>query len=199
MGGQALRVQPRHQGVPYLPRKNKQGGGEQKRRVHGDAIEASVTTDQRAGQHQGDEQHRHLQFSRCTRGPRHASRHIHYTSRIDFNNDVAYDYTIPIMQPHDQAMVEILMKIRGLTQANILAGKEIPRAPADGVDRLQSPTDDSGGQQPAAGGGSGEQGGPAGGMASNSGGAPPQHQATPAGTRSRSRATSALISTAALR
>ena len=82
LGGRALRVQPRHQGVPYVQRKNKQGVGEQERRVHRDAIEASVTTDQRAGQQQRDGQHRHPQFSPCKRGPRHAARrarlHIAY-------------------------------------------------------------------------------------------------------------------------
>ena len=36
-------------------------------------------------------------------------------------------------------------------------------------------------------------------MASNSGGAPPQHQVTPAVTRSRSKAASTILSTAALR
>ena len=79
------------------------------------------------------------------------------TSRIDFNKDVTYDHTIPIVQPRDPAIDEILTKIRGLTQADIQAGKETPRAPADGVDGLQSPTDDGGGQQPAPGCGSGEQ------------------------------------------
>ena len=107
-----------------------------------------------------------------------------YTSRIDFNNDVTYDHTIPIMQPGDLAIAEILTRIRGLTQADILAGKKTLRSPADGVDGLHSPTDDGGGQQPAAGGGSGEQGGPAGGMASNSGGGATSHQAA---TRLRSR------------
>ena len=47
--GKALRVQPRHHGVTYLQRKNKQVGGEQERRVHRNAIEGSVATDQRAG------------------------------------------------------------------------------------------------------------------------------------------------------
>ena len=79
------------------------------------------------------------------------------TSRIDFNKDVTYDHTIPIVQPRDPAIDEILTKIRGLTQADIQAGKETLRAPADGVDGLQSPTDDGGGQQPAPGCGSGEQ------------------------------------------
>ena len=110
-----------------------------------------------------------------------------------------YDHTIRIVQPRDPAIAEILTKIRGLTQADVLAGKETPRAPADGVDGLQSPTDDGGGQQPAAGGGVGSKGDPLGGTASNSGGAPPQHQVTPAVTRGRSRAASALLSTAALR
>ena len=122
-----------------------------------------------------------------------------YTSRIGFNNDATHDHTIPIVQTRDPAIAEILTKIRGLRQLGVLAGIKTPRAPADGVDGLQSPTDDGGGQQPAAGGGIGEQGGPAGGMASNSGGALPQHQVTPAVTRCRSRAASALLSTAALR
>ena len=47
--GKALRVQPRHHGVTYLQRKNKQVGGAQERRVHRIAIEGSVATDQRAG------------------------------------------------------------------------------------------------------------------------------------------------------
>lgn len=132
-----------------------------------------------------------------------------YTSRIDFNNDATYDHTIPIVQPRDPAIAEILTKIRGLTQADVLAGEGSPAAPADGVGGQQSPSDgvggqqspagDGGGQQPAAGGGNGRQGGPAGGMASNSGGAAPQHQVTPALTRSGSRAASALLTTATLR
>ena len=122
-----------------------------------------------------------------------------YTSRIDFNNDVVYDHTNSIVQPRDPATAEILTKIRGLIQEDVLAGEETPGEPADGVDRQQSPTDDGGGLQPAVGGENGEQGGPAGGMTSNSGGVPPQHPLTPAVTRSSRKGTSALLSTAALR
>ena len=81
-----------------------------------------------------------------------------YASRIDFNNDVTNDHTISIVQHRDPAIVEILTKIRGLMQADVLAEKDTPRTPAHGVDGLQSPTDDGGGQPPAEGGGSGEQG-----------------------------------------
>ena len=91
------------------------------------------------------------------------------TSRIDFNKDVTYDHTIPIVQPRDPAIAEILTKIRGLTQADVLAGKETPGTPADGIDGQKSPTNDGGRQQPAASGESGEQAGPAGGMASTQG------------------------------
>ena len=97
LGGQTLRVQPRHQGVPYLQRKNNEGGEEQEHRVRRDAIEASVTTDQRTGQHQRGGQHRHPQFSRCTRGPRHAARRTRLHIAYRLHNDVTYDHTIPIV------------------------------------------------------------------------------------------------------
>lgn len=56
-----------------------------------------------------------------------------YTSRIGVNSDVTYDHTIPIVQPRDLAMAEILTRIRGLTQAGVLGGEETPGLPTDGV------------------------------------------------------------------
>lgn len=114
-------------------------------------------------------------------------------SQIETNN-----FTIPIVQPRDQATVETLTKIRGLPQADVLAGEELPGAPVDGVDGQQSLTVNGRGQQPAAGATSGEQRGPAGGMTSNSGWALPPRQVTPAVTTSISWAAWALLSTATL-
>ena len=56
-----------------------------------------------------------------------------YTSRIDFNNGVTYDRIIPIVQPRDLAIAEILTKMRGSTQAGVLAREGSPAAPADRI------------------------------------------------------------------
>lgn len=51
-----------------------------------------------------------------------------FTSRVAFSDDVTHDHIIIIiiMQPRDPAKAEIRTKIRGFTQADVLAGEEIP-------------------------------------------------------------------------
>lgn len=118
-----------------------------------------------------------------------------YTSDAAFHNDVAYDQTIAIVQPHNPAMAEIVAKIRELTQMEVSAERNSPGAPVDDVGGQRSPTDEDGGSLPAVGGGSGQQEGSARGMSSNSGRAAPHDQLTPAVTRSSSRAASKLLRT----
>lgn len=43
------------------------------------------------------------------------------TSRIDFNNDVTYNHTIPIVQPGDAAIAEKHIKIRGFNSSGYSA------------------------------------------------------------------------------
>lgn len=107
--------------------------------------------------------------------------------------------TVSIVQLHDSAIIEILLKVRALTQVDVLVGEETPGATAESVGgQQQSPMDDSGGQQPAADDGSRQRGEPAGGMAFNSMGTAPRNQATPAVTMHSTRASSALSPTRAL-
>lgn len=119
-----------------------------------------------------------------------------YTSGIGFKHDVTYNQTTPIVQPRDPAIAEILAKIRGLTQTEVLASENSPGAPVDDVGRQRPPTDDGGGGPlPAAGGGSGQQGGSARGMSSNPERAAPQNRVAPAVARSSSRTALTLLRT----
>lgn len=160
MGGKALRVQPGHEGVQHLQRNHIQGGGSKNVVL----IETpSIVVSPPISETDNTDEMDNVGIINIHDGPEDGDilRDVpaYDTSRINFNNDVTYDHHVPIVRPRDPVIAEILPKIGGLTQADLMALKVTPGAPADGVGGQESSTyDDNGRQQPEARGGSGKQG-----------------------------------------
>ena len=99
-----------------------------------------------------------------------------YRLRVDMNNDVTYDRTISIVQPRNPATARDPDENPWIHPSGFTASTDYSHRRTTAADICRQQL-----------------------MASNSGGALPQHQVTPALTRSRSRVASALLVTAALR
>lgn len=133
MGGQALRIQPGYEGVQPLQRNHTYGGGSKNVVL----IETpSIVVPPPISEKDNIDEMDNVGITNFNDGPEDDDilRNVpDYTSRINFNNDVTCDQNTPIVLPHDPAIARILAKIRGLTQADVLAGEHTPGAPADGV------------------------------------------------------------------